>query len=35
MAQKFINFSTLRGGKSTPETGAFQRCGGGGEPKGL
>src|SRR6266567_3753191 len=35
MAQKLINFSTLRGGKSAPETGAFQRCGGGGEPKGL
>src|SRR5882757_8953822 len=30
MAQKLINFSTLRGGKSAPETRAFQRCGGGG-----
>src|SRR5713226_1566712 len=35
MAQKLINFSTLRGGKSAPETRAFQRRGGGGEPKGL
>src|SRR5882757_7522618 len=35
MAQKLINFSTLRGGKSAPETRAFQRCGGGGEPEGL
>src|SRR5882672_3073518 len=35
MAQKLFNFSALRGGKSAPETGAFQRCGGGSEPKGL
>ena len=35
MAQKLINFSTLRGGKSAPETRAFQRCGGGGESKGV
>src|SRR5467141_3574857 len=35
VAQKLINFSTLRGGKSAPETGAFQRRGGGSEPKGL
>src|SRR5665811_558218 len=31
MAQKLFYFSTLRGGESTTEAGAFQRCGGGGE----
>ena len=35
MAQKVRYFSTLRGGKSAPETGAFQRRGGGGEPQRL
>src|SRR6202163_1433947 len=35
LAQKLFNFSALRGGKGAPETGAFQGCGGGGEPKGI
>src|SRR5467141_3884912 len=35
MAQKLFNFRALRGGKCAAETGAFQRCGGRSEPKGL
>src|ERR1700687_2230595 len=35
LAQKFFNFSTLRGGKGTTEAGAFQRCGGGSETQRL
>src|SRR5260370_20726416 len=35
MAQKLINFSTLRGGKSAAERRALKRCGGGGEREGA
>src|SRR6266851_1207500 len=35
MTQKLFHFSALRGGKSPPETGAFQGGGGGSEPKRL
>src|ERR1700688_363280 len=35
LVQKLCDFSTLRGGESATEAGAFQGCGGGGEPQGL
>src|SRR5258708_19880838 len=35
MAQKLLDFSTLRGSKGTAETGAFQGCSGGGKPQGA
>ena len=35
MTQKLIHFSALWGGKSPAETSAFQRRGGGSEPKRL
>src|SRR5271155_3962098 len=35
VAQKFCDFSTLRGGEGAAEAGAFQRRSGGGEPERL